>query len=217
MRVLIVDDEPLIRLGIRRALGEAADVEVAGECATGDEAIDAIRDGGSVHLRLGGRLDREWAGHLSATLEELLRDGVRSLRIDLSTVTYISSAAAEVLARWQQEVATLRGRELAPDEIAGDALDVELRVDLADGGVVAWRVRGAAYELRREDGPTLNGNPVPGDGRVDVRVIVDHSVVEVFANGTPLTTRSYTGAGEPLAIESRDATVDLRAWEMDPA
>jgi anti-anti-sigma factor len=71
--------------------------------------IDAIRDGGSVHLRLGGRLDREWAGHLSTTLEELLRDGVRSLRIDLSTITYISSAAAEVLSRWQQEVAALRG------------------------------------------------------------------------------------------------------------
>jgi anti-anti-sigma factor len=80
--------------------------------------IDAVRDGGSVHLRLGGRLDREWAGHLSSTLEELLRDGVRSLRIDLSTVTYISSAAAEVLARWQQEVAALRGEvslaELSP-------------------------------------------------------------------------------------------------------
>jgi len=71
--------------------------------------IEALRDGGAVHLRLGGRLDREWAGHLSTTLEELLRDGVRSLRIDLSTVTYISSAAAEVLARWQQEVAALRG------------------------------------------------------------------------------------------------------------
>ena len=71
--------------------------------------IDAVRDGGAVHLRLGGRLDREWAGHLSTTLEELLRDGVRSLRIDLSTVTYISSAAAEVLAQCQQEVAALRG------------------------------------------------------------------------------------------------------------
>jgi anti-anti-sigma factor len=79
--------------------------------------IDAIRDGGSVHLRLGGRLDREWAGHLSTTLEELLRDGVRSLRIDLSTVTYISSAAAEVLARWQQEVALLRG-EVALGELS---------------------------------------------------------------------------------------------------
>ena len=55
--------------------------------------IDAARDGGSAVLRLGGRLDREWAEHLSNTLEDLLREGVRSLSLDLSEVTYISSAA----------------------------------------------------------------------------------------------------------------------------
>ena len=71
--------------------------------------IDAARDGGSAILRLGGRLDREGAEHLSNTLEDLLRDGVRSLTIDLATVTYISSAATTVLARWQQELAGLRG------------------------------------------------------------------------------------------------------------
>ena len=71
--------------------------------------IDAARKGGSAVLRLGGRLDREAAEHLSNTLEDLLRHGVRSLVIDLSTVTYISSAATKVLTRWQQELAGLRG------------------------------------------------------------------------------------------------------------
>ena len=71
--------------------------------------IDAAREGGSVVVRLGGRLDREWAEHLSRTLEELLRDGVRSVAIDLSAVSYVSSAATLVLSRWQQELAALRG------------------------------------------------------------------------------------------------------------
>ena len=71
--------------------------------------IDAAREGGSAVLRVGGRLDREGAEHLSDSLEDLLRAGVRSLTIDLSTVTYISSAATTVLARWQQELAGLRG------------------------------------------------------------------------------------------------------------
>ena len=71
--------------------------------------IDAVRDEGGTVLRLGGRLDREGAEHLSNTLEDLLRDGVRSLTIDLATVTYISSAATKVLSRWQQELAGLRG------------------------------------------------------------------------------------------------------------
>jgi anti-anti-sigma factor len=114
--------------------------------------IDATRDGGSVHLRLGGRLDREWAGHLSATLEELLRDGVRSLRIDLSTVTYISSAAAEVLTRWQQEVASLRGEvilgELSP--VVREMLAVtgwQPGVETASGAGRALDLRQSSWHL----------------------------------------------------------------------
>lgn len=71
--------------------------------------IDAARDGGSAVLRVEGRLDREGAEHLSDSLEDLLRNGVRSLTIDLATVTYISSAATKVLTRWQQELVGLRG------------------------------------------------------------------------------------------------------------
>jgi anti-anti-sigma factor len=81
--------------------------------------IEASREGGSATLRLGGRLDREGAEHLSNTLEDLLRDGVRSLTIDLGTVTYLSSAATKVLTRWRQELAGLRGEvqltSLPPD------------------------------------------------------------------------------------------------------
>ncbi len=71
--------------------------------------IDAARERGSAVVRLEGRLDREWSEHLSTTLEDLLRDGVRSLVLDLSGVTYASSAATRVLTRWQQELAVLRG------------------------------------------------------------------------------------------------------------
>ena len=43
MRVLIVDDEPIARRGLRRLLGRRCDVEVIGECADGIDAVDAIR------------------------------------------------------------------------------------------------------------------------------------------------------------------------------
>jgi two-component system, LytTR family, response regulator len=42
MRVLIVDDEPIARRGIRRLLAAARDVEVIGECDNGRSAIKAI-------------------------------------------------------------------------------------------------------------------------------------------------------------------------------
>jgi two-component system LytT family response regulator len=43
IRVLIVDDEPIARKGIRRLLDEAPDVEIVGECGDGAEAVAAIR------------------------------------------------------------------------------------------------------------------------------------------------------------------------------
>jgi len=42
LRLLLVDDEPLIRKGLRHALSSIPDVEVVGECGSGDEAIQAI-------------------------------------------------------------------------------------------------------------------------------------------------------------------------------
>ncbi len=43
IRVLIVDDEPLAREGIRLLLENESDIEVVGEAADGKEAINAIK------------------------------------------------------------------------------------------------------------------------------------------------------------------------------
>jgi two-component system LytT family response regulator len=43
IRVLIVDDEPIARKGIRRLLNDAPDMEIVGECGDGAEAVSAIR------------------------------------------------------------------------------------------------------------------------------------------------------------------------------
>ncbi|MFI6510444.1 response regulator [Streptosporangium sp. NPDC050855] len=43
IRTLLVDDELLIRAGLRFILESAPDVEVAGEAADGGEAVDAVR------------------------------------------------------------------------------------------------------------------------------------------------------------------------------
>ena len=42
-RLLIVDDEPLIRAGIRDSLSGRNDIEVAGECGSVSEAVDVLR------------------------------------------------------------------------------------------------------------------------------------------------------------------------------
>ncbi|HEV2769900.1 MAG TPA: response regulator transcription factor [Solirubrobacteraceae bacterium] len=42
-RVLIVDDQSLMRAGFRMILGDEADLEVVGECADGAQAVDSAR------------------------------------------------------------------------------------------------------------------------------------------------------------------------------
>ena len=88
--------------------------------------IDAAREGDSATLQLEGRLDREWAEHLAVTLEDLLHQGVRSLTVDLAAVTYISSAATEVLARVHRELTVLRGevRLTSLSAAVQDAFDI---------------------------------------------------------------------------------------------
>ena len=43
LRILIVDDHPIVRQGLRQTLGDAADVGELGEAATGQQALDLIR------------------------------------------------------------------------------------------------------------------------------------------------------------------------------
>jgi anti-anti-sigma factor len=127
--------------------------------------IDAVRDEGGTVLRLGGRLDREGAEHLSNTLEDLLRDGVRSLTIDLETVTYISSAATKVLARWQRELAGLRG------EVQLTSLPPALHEMLAIAG---WDARAPASsgkpDLRMSHWQLQSGSARSGQYQVSSRV-----------------------------------------------
>ena len=42
MRVLIVDDHPVTRDGLRAALGTAEDLEIVGEAASGEDAVKAV-------------------------------------------------------------------------------------------------------------------------------------------------------------------------------
>jgi len=71
--------------------------------------ISTVHDGLVAVVQMTGRLDGESARHLSDTIEDLLRDGARTIELEMAGVTYVSSAAARVLARRSEDLATLRG------------------------------------------------------------------------------------------------------------
>jgi DNA-binding NarL/FixJ family response regulator len=43
IRVLLVDDQALIRAGFRMILDAEEDMDVVGECADGTQAVDSVR------------------------------------------------------------------------------------------------------------------------------------------------------------------------------
>lgn len=82
--------------------------------------MSAAHDGLVAVVTMTGRLDGESARHLSDTIEDLLRDGARTIELDMAGVTYLSSAAARVLARRSEDLSTLRGslQVVAPSDAA---------------------------------------------------------------------------------------------------
>jgi DNA-binding NarL/FixJ family response regulator len=46
IRVILADDQPLVRAGLRRMIDQAPGIDVAGEAGTGAEAVQLVRDTG---------------------------------------------------------------------------------------------------------------------------------------------------------------------------
>jgi anti-anti-sigma factor len=79
-------------------------------------------DGGCAVVRLAGRLDGEAAEQLAEQLDRLLREGQRSVLLDMGEVTYLSSPGTQVLQRAYQEYSSLRG-ELKVGQPSAAALE----------------------------------------------------------------------------------------------
>ncbi|MGW1510723.1 glycoside hydrolase family 32 protein [Streptomyces sp. NPDC002394] len=136
------------------------------------------------------------------------------------------------------------------DAIRGDQLDLEATVRLAPGATVRLGVRetpdgaertvveitrdpaGTSGTLRLHRGassldPDVDTSPRHGDlpfgpdGTVELRVLVDHSALEVFANGRALAARVYPtrpaeATGVSLTATGRATVARLDAWHMAP-
>ena len=66
-----------------------------------------VQDG--VDLTINGRLDSYWAEHLDHSLAEAVREGHDRLRLDLSRVTFLSSAGIAVLMKYSKQLRAIDG------------------------------------------------------------------------------------------------------------
>jgi anti-anti-sigma factor len=86
--------------------------------------ITTTPEGAGAVVRLSGRLDGAAALQMADTLERLMRDGRRSVLLDMSGVTYLSSPGTQALQQAHQDYASARGelRVVSPSPEAAEAL-----------------------------------------------------------------------------------------------
>ncbi len=71
--------------------------------------ITRVDQGTSPELLVSGRLDGYWSRHLEEAIDELMREGIHSVRLNLSKTEYISSAGIRVLVRAFQQFTAVGG------------------------------------------------------------------------------------------------------------
>jgi len=65
--------------------------------------------GDALELRVKGRLDGYWADHLARALEQAVREGSHQIRLNLSEVTFMSSAGIGVVVKFYKQLEEISG------------------------------------------------------------------------------------------------------------
>jgi anti-anti-sigma factor len=88
--------------------------------------------GDVLELQVRGRLDGYWADHLAQSLDGAVREGTRTLRLNLSEVSYLSSAGIRVLVRAHKQLSAIQGSfsVSAPSEAVRSILQLTGLMDL---------------------------------------------------------------------------------------
>lgn len=83
-------------------------------------------------LKAKGRLDAYWAGHLSDEVAEVLREGARSIRLNMKEVEYVSSAGIRVLFQAYKQLTDIHGTFAVtePSEAVQSVLELAGLVEL---------------------------------------------------------------------------------------
>jgi anti-anti-sigma factor len=71
--------------------------------------ILAQQSGDALDVKVKGRLDNYWTEHLRGNVEEMIRGGAHVIRMDLSEMTYLSSAGVGLLAIFHQKLKGIGG------------------------------------------------------------------------------------------------------------
>jgi anti-anti-sigma factor len=133
--------------------------------------------GDALELQVRGRLDGYWADHLSQSLADVIREGARNLRLNLSEVSYLSSAGIRVLVRAHKQLSAIQGSFSVsePSEAVRSIIQLTGLMDLLTPAVTPGlkpAPSGSAQILEKEN-VRFEGINLTSEAQLSCRVIGD--------------------------------------------
>ncbi len=185
--------------------------------------ITRLEKDGCLDLVIKGRLDGYWAQHLTAALDDVMRDGIHHARLNLAQTNYISSAGIRVLVQAYKEFAAVAGSlavvEPSPAvrqvlELAGLGQLLGVQAATAPAAAVSAPQRretaGCLFEIyEAEPGATLVCRPAGAADFAESGCQTLALGTDVFALGVGAFGESYSACrerfGEFLAVAGNAA------------
>ena len=133
------------------------------------------KSGPALELHIAGRLDSHWADHLHTVLAESIREGHDRIALDLSSVTFLSSAGIAVLMRFHRQLAGINGSLLVtrPSQQVRTVLEIthlaEMLIAADDDSSAA--VPAEDDKTLERDGITFHVYEADATGRATCRAI----------------------------------------------
>jgi len=102
--------------------------------------------GDALEVKVRGRLDNYWAEHLQSNLEEIIRGGAHIIVLNLSDVSYLSSAGVGLLVRFYKQLKGLGGSFV----IANPSENVKVVVELCHLSAILFSAQAAVAPPERK-------------------------------------------------------------------
>src|SRR5258707_10028527 len=88
--------------------------------------ITQIHRGEFVEVLASGRLDERWTSHLAKALDEVIREGTHRIQLNMSSVSYLSSAGIQLLIGFHKKLEQIDGSfgVIEPSDMVRKVLDL---------------------------------------------------------------------------------------------
>lgn len=168
--------------------------------------ITTEKSGDLFVLRLNGRLDASWCGHVKTSLDAAVRGGEHRLQLDIAGVNYISSAGLRVLLSTYKQLKAIGGRLAVVNasssvrevlELAG--LDL-LMLDSASGAVGATAGEGRTHDSTSARFEIFD-SPADASFTVSVESVGEPAALaQGIGERSPLRSVRFTADGFALGV-----------------